>query len=130
IHSLLVQDFIGFGSKWAVGSLSDDFGFDPIGIALMDDAFQRRRDQDVAVLFQSFRRIGDVGCSRHIQQRAIRGAMGLGSIYINTIGIIDGTVVFDQTNNNRTGQLALLGSVITYVAQALDNDPFACNTCR
>src|SRR3546814_20580170 len=113
-------------SDWSSDVCSSDLDNTRLNVACIGSSnlvLQRRRNQDIAILFQALAAIGIIPGFSVIQNGAGLLPVQEYQVYIQSVRIIDGPFVFTQAHDNAAGLLDASRSAETNIAHYLYNHP-------
>ena len=124
--AFLAEHLISTCRNRPVRRLDDQRRLDPLGIAKVDNPFQRRWNKDVAVFFQHKRAIRNICRIRKARDAAMLHNPAVHRVHIKPIRVHKRTVALNDPRDQRSVLVAQeLRRMVAHIAQALHNDALA-----
>lgn len=118
------ENFVSSGCSWSISSLTDDFSLDLMCVALVDNLLNSGRHKDIALLKHKRITFNLLGTGETIDGTGCE-AVVFQLLGVNTIGVVDGTIMLNDTNAFATSTVEVTHGVQTDITETLNNESLA-----
>jgi hypothetical protein len=123
------KNFFSSKSGWAISSFENGFTVDLGSIYFMDRLLSSSWDNEIDLLFIVGHMIVNIDFSSIVSSKGTVGnKVSFCMLYINSFGIMNGTVSFDNSCDDSTILFNEFGSPISDVSETLESESFSFNS--
>ena len=129
-NTSLKELFFSHVSRWSVGTFENNLALEIVHIVHVDSLLLGTWKQDVAFELHELSSVHSrfVSGARETRQSAMFGHVQFSILHTQTVFVVNGRVVFNDTSNLRSILGEELGSPVAHVAETLDNDSLSSDT--